>query len=75
VRIQTVRQEKGGDGQMVVLSREDDPFDEGYHPPIFGIYGVDADGLLEHITDMPSHAAATQLLNKLLPGIDFAEGR
>jgi hypothetical protein len=73
LRIQTVRREWDEDGGMVVFTEDDDPFDESYGAPVFGIYGVREDGMAEPITDCESYASARGLLEKLLPGIGFAE--
>jgi hypothetical protein len=71
LRIQTMRRELADDGEMVPFTEEDDPFDENYGSPIYRIYGVGADGLLDHISDCESYASARRLLAKLLPGIGF----
>lgn len=69
-RIQTMRCNpvENGAGPMTV---DDDPFDEEYGRPFFALYGVGADGLLEHIADRPSYAEARELALKLAPGIAF----
>jgi hypothetical protein len=72
VRIQTVRQELHEEGGMAPFTEDDDPFDENYGAPVFGIYGV-KDALLEHITDRNTYREARSLLVDLLPGFDFPE--
>jgi hypothetical protein len=52
---------------------EDDPFDEEYSSPYFGIYGVDEDGTVEHIADRDRYSAARELIEMLVPGIGFPE--
>lgn len=71
LRIQTVRRELDGDGGTAVFTEDDDPFDENYGAPEFGIYGVEEDGMVEHIADVTSYRAACEMLAKLLPGIGF----
>lgn len=73
LRIQTVRQEMGEQGGMVPFTEDDDPFDEDFGTPIFGIYGVRSDGCLEHIADRESYYKSRALLVALLPGIDVPE--
>jgi hypothetical protein len=72
VRIQTVRQELDEEGGMAPFTEDDDPFDENYGAPVFGIYGV-KDALLEHITDRNTYQESRSLLVDLLPGFDFPE--
>ncbi len=72
VRIQTVRQELDEEGGMAPFTEDDDPFDENYGAPVFGIYGV-KDALLEHIADRNTYREARSLLADLLPGFDFPE--
>jgi hypothetical protein len=52
---------------------EDDPFDEEYSSPYFGIYGVDEDGTVEHIADRDRYSATRELIEMLVPGIGFPE--
>jgi hypothetical protein len=70
LRIQTVRQELDADGEMVPFTEDDDPFDENYEAPIYGIYGVRGDGCLEHITDRKSYHDARAMMIALLPSIE-----
>jgi len=73
LRIQTVRHELDEEGETAPFTEDDDPFDENYGAPYFGIYGVDEDGLLDHIADRDTYQAARSLLAALLPGIGFPE--
>ena len=73
LRIQTVRQELDEDGGMEAFTEEDDPFDEHYAAPVYAVYGVSAEGVLEPIAERGSYASARRLLEKLLPGIGLAE--
>lgn len=74
LRIQTIRHEWDEDGNAEVspFTEDDDPFDENYSPPVFGIYGVKGD-VLERIADRKTYAEARALSAKLLPGIGFPE--
>ena len=71
-RIQTVRNLLA---EPLVLPYTDssDPFDENLGERYFGIYGIDEDGLLEHISDRGSYGLARELVLKLIPGADCAE--
>jgi hypothetical protein len=72
IRIQTVRNSiDGGDAEPFLP--DDEPFDEEFGHPYFGLYGVDKDGLLEHIADRKSYSEAVQLAEKLAPGIEFPD--
>lgn len=73
LRIQTVRHEADGEGGMTAFTEGDDPFDDEYGAPVFGIYGVTKDGLLEHIVDVGGYEEARGLLMRLLPGIGLPE--
>ncbi|MGO9609896.1 MAG: hypothetical protein ACLPT4_09695 [Verrucomicrobiia bacterium] len=71
-RIQTVRNTAGGeDPEPYTL--DDDPFDEEFGPPYFGLYGVGQDGLLEHIADRATYLEVVSLVQKLAPGIVFPD--
>lgn len=67
-RIQSVRDdlEEGG---VVPFTTDDDPFDERFGPPYFGLYGVGDDGLLEHIADRETYSDALNLAQNLAPGV------
>jgi hypothetical protein len=73
LRIQTVRQELGEDGGTAPFTEDDDPFDENYGAPFFGIYGVDEEGLLDHVAIRDTYQASRSLLADLLPGVGFPE--
>jgi hypothetical protein len=73
LRIQTIRHELDEDGRVAAYSDDDDPFDENYGSPFYGVYGVRSDGSLEHIADRRSYQEARTLLAGLLPGVDFPE--
>ena len=55
------------------FTSDDDPFDKSFCPPVFGLYGVFDDGLLEHIADFDNYAGAVSLVSKLAPGILFPD--
>ena len=69
-RIQTVRDALKG-GFTEPFTADDDPTDEEMGEPYFSLYGVGADGLLEHIADRRTYAEAVTLAGKLAPGIEF----
>ena len=69
-RIQTVR-DSLEDEITEPFTLDDEPFDENFGAPYFGLYGVDADGLLEHIADRRTYTEAVILAQKLAPGITF----
>ena len=71
-RIQSVRASRE-DGGIAPFWFGDDPFDESFDPPHFGIYGVEKDGTLEHITDRATYSEAVAFLRKLVPGIILPE--
>lgn len=41
--------------------------------PIYGIYGVDSNGLLEHMADRSTYVQARSLVLRLFPSLGFAE--
>ena len=67
-RIRTVRDDLD-DGGVVPFTTDDDPFDERFGPPYFGLYGVSDDGLLEHIADRDTYSDALNLAQNLAPGV------
>jgi hypothetical protein len=69
-RIQTVRT-CGEDNAIAPFTVCDEPFDEEFGPPYFAIYGIEADGSLEHVADRSRYSDALDLLQKLAPGIQF----
>jgi hypothetical protein len=74
-RIQSVRNENEEDGDVVPYTMDDEPVDETYGDPYFGIYGVYEDGILEHIADRKTYSEAVSLVKKLVPEIDFPASR
>ena len=71
-RIQTVRRAIEDD-YAVPFTLDDEPFDEEFEAPFFGLYGVDQDGILEHIADRATYAEALNLVRNLVPGIEFPD--
>jgi hypothetical protein len=71
-RIQTVR-DLLAEPQVVPFTSSDDPFDENLGDRYFSIYGVEEDGLLEHIADRSSYSLARELVLNLAPGLACAE--
>lgn len=69
-RIQTVRNDLV-ENVVVPYTEDDDPFDENFEIAYFGIYGVNNDGLMEHIADRRTYLEALSLTRKLAPGIDL----
>ena len=69
-RIQTVR-DSIDDDDIVPFVCDDDPFDTDYGPPYFALYGIDAQGSLEHIADRKTYSEAVKLAQKLAREIDF----
>lgn len=70
LRIQTVR-DSLEDGDVVAFTSADDAFDQELEPRYFGIYGIGADGLSEHIADRATYSEALEWVRKLAPGIEF----
>ncbi len=66
--IQTVR-DALNEGDVAPFTTDDDPFDEEFEAPYFALYGVGDDGLLEHVADRTTYAAALSLAQKLAPGV------
>jgi hypothetical protein len=69
-RIQTVR-DSIEENMTVPFVASDEPFDDEFGNPYFGVYGVDASGELEHIADRQTYAEARELAQKLAPEIPF----
>ncbi len=67
-RIQTVRTCLK-DGEVAPFTAEDEPLDEEFGSPYFGLYGVAENGLLEHIADRSTYSDALALAQKLAPGV------
>jgi len=71
-RIQTVRSSLDGE-DIVPFTHGDDPFDEVFSLPYFGIYGVNTDGLVEHICDRRTYGEALKLIRNLVPPVNFPD--
>ncbi|MBN8420646.1 MAG: hypothetical protein J0L73_17140 [Verrucomicrobia bacterium] len=71
-RIQTIRCLSGDDSFEPMLYG-DDPFDPEYEPSILALYGVNAEGLVEHIKGFDRYADAVAFAGKLAPGVEFPE--
>lgn len=71
-RIQTVRDHRE-DGDVHPFCIGDEPFDDEFTAPYFALYGVDDDGILEHIADRRTYAQITKLVRKILPDIHFPD--
>ncbi len=72
LQIRTVRQYEPED-DIRQYDVGGDPADSDYGPIIFGLYGLDSDGVAEHIADRGTYAGARTLALKLAPGISFPE--
>jgi hypothetical protein len=68
--ILTMRESSDGE-DVEPLTLDDDPFDPEFEPPFFSLFGVDKDGLREHIANRESYREAVSLARKLAPGIAF----
>jgi len=71
-RIQTIRCLSGDDNFEPMLYG-DDPIDPEYEPSVLALYGVNAEGLVEHIKDFDRYADAVAFAGKLAPGVEFPE--
>lgn len=69
-RIQTIRC-LSGDDDFEPMLYGDDPSDPEYEPSILALYGVNAEGLVEHIKDFERYADAVAFVSKLAPGVEF----
>jgi hypothetical protein len=69
-RVQSVRLNRVTD-EITPLLAEDDANDLDYAQAFYSLYGVDSEGLLEHIADRDSLAGIIDLVNKLFPGIEL----
>lgn len=69
-RIQTIRDHLEDDDPCPFTS-DDEPFDEEFSDPYFGIYGIGTDGLMEHIADRKTYSETVSLVKKLAPGVEF----
>ena len=52
---------------------DDEPFDEEYDPPYFGVYGVDDEGLAEFIAGRQTYVEALELIRNFVPSIGLPE--
>lgn len=68
LRIQTMRHHEE-DHEWVPFLPGDEPFDPDFIALHFSLYGVDENGMSEHIADRSSYATAYELATKLTPGI------
>jgi hypothetical protein len=68
--IQTIR-DSLEDGDATPYSADDEPFDEEFGKPYFGLYGVGEDGKLEYIVDRRTYSEILSLVQKLAPGVMF----
>lgn len=71
-RIQTVRC-LSDDDSFEPMIYGDDPHDPEYEPSILALYGVNVEGLMEHIKDFNRYADALAFVGKISPGADFPE--
>ncbi len=69
-RIQTIRN-LIAESDAVPFTPDDEPFDDKFGNPYFGLYGVDKDGLLEHVADRMTYGDLVRLAEKLAPGVKF----
>lgn len=51
----------------------DDPEDPEFSDVFYGLYGLDVDGIAEHIADRSTYKSARILALKIAPGVDFPE--
>lgn len=51
----------------------DDPFDQQFSDPYFGLYGVHEGGVLEYIGCRKTYAEALSLIRNLAPGVSFPD--
>jgi hypothetical protein len=70
-RIQTFRRIVEDDSAEPFVSG-DDPYDENFEAPFFGLYGIDEAEKEECIADRPSYDSVRDLAMKLAPGIEFS---
>jgi hypothetical protein len=50
---------------------DQDPYDDEFGPHYFALYGVAADGRLEHVADRKTYSEIVSLVQKLAPGVTF----
>lgn len=71
-RIQTFRRPID-DESVEAFTTSDEVGDNEFGPPGFGLYGVEASGLLEHIADRATYPEAAALARKLVPGLELPD--
>jgi len=71
-RIQTIRC-LSGDDCFEPMVYGNDPFDPEYELSILALYGVSAEGFVEHIKDFDLYADALAFVRKIAPGVDFPD--
>lgn len=59
------------DGSISPFTSKDEPFDDDFDHPFFGLYGLDRNGAVEHIANRTTYASARDLAQKIAPGINF----
>lgn len=69
-RIQTVRL-RGDLDSVEPFVVGDDPYDDNYGKPYFGVYGADEKDILEHVADRDNYDDAVALVQKLAPNVEF----
>lgn len=70
LRVQSVRFCREEDEWMPFVVG-DDPFDGEFEPPRFALYGVRADGRVDHIADRQTYVDLRQLLRNLFPKVEW----
>jgi hypothetical protein len=70
-RIQTVRTSIEDD-DVSVYAWDDDPFDDEFSKPYYGLYGVNEDGTVEYIADRQTYSEIMSLAKKLAPTVEFS---
>lgn len=71
-RIQTVRWDAEAESMVPVLYGGDPP-EVDAEAVVVALYGIEADGRLEHVRDSKTYAEARALAMKLAPGVAFPE--
>jgi hypothetical protein len=69
-QIRTVRRHNQ-DNVISQYTPNDEPDDDDFGVVFFGLYGLEEDGVAEHIADRDSYAQALALAEKLAPGVGF----
>jgi hypothetical protein len=72
-RIHTFRRPIDDDDSAEAFTTSDEVCDDEFGPPGFGLYGVEASGLLEHIADRATCLEAVALARKLAPGLELPD--